>query len=52
MQKSYSLPDVHITLKGNPEALLFSNIFYKERFAKCFKNVFYLRKTFTSHSYK
>lgn len=50
--QSYSLPEVHITLKGNPEAVLFSNISYRERFAKCFKNVFYLKETFTSHSCK
>lgn len=52
MQKSYSLPKVHITLKGNQEAVLFSNISYEERFAKHFKNVFYLRETFPSHSCK
>lgn len=32
---------VPITLKENPEAVLFSDRSHKERFAKCFKNVFY-----------
>lgn len=52
MQQPYSLPKLHITLKGNLEAVLFSNISYTERFVKCFNNVFYLKETFTSHSCK